>query len=245
MDSDNQAGPYEKIYSLLPDYVCGLIWTVDISWVVALNVSISGVYRFANAAARLMNPFHVPEFAIGFLLIVIGVMIPFAAARALNPLMITLLNVNTYRWFKKAPNRDVSNDHLRLAVRRISDIIDITPPAAGWATLFMQYLRHNKTPTVSVLATNYKEIADRTFLAFPVSLFLGLLAFSGCGRGVIAVLVGFAVTIITVLGAIHRSRHALRDWNTNVLFAFLVATANPAPNSPPSVSATSSDEPAR
>jgi hypothetical protein len=221
---ENGDGLYDKLYGLLPDYACGMIWTVDIVWLIAFNISVTQAVSFARSIARLLQPFNIPEFAIGFLVAVAGVLLPFAVARALNPLTIAILNVIWRRWRRANSDAYVGPEHVRLAAERLAHTLRIAPPRTAWPILFMQYLRHTSSPTIPNLAESYKAIHERIFLAFPVSTLLGLLIFSALGPSITAAVVAGAVTLATLVAAIHRSHGALAEWNSSVLLAFLVAT---------------------
>lgn len=197
-----------------------MIWTIDIVWIVALSVSPAEAASFAQGVARLLQPFNIPEFAVGFLVVVGGVLLPFATARALNPITITILNIIWRRWRSASSDSYVKPDHVRLAAERLTDTLHVTPPRTAWPILFVQYLRHTGSPTVFNLAESYRAIHERIFLAL-----LALLTWSALRPGIAASVAAGAVTLVTLVAAIHRSHEALAEWNSNVLLTFLVATA--------------------
>jgi len=224
---DTSESSVRRLLEMLPDYACGVIWLVDVSLGVAFSITNREATSAAVNVAAIIRPFHVPDIAVGFLLAIAGVMVPYSLARALNPVVVVVLNGIRDRWYRGRHDETVSEDHLK----RLDDTLarlKLPAPNHSFHLALMPYLTHRRSATAQMLAARSRNFHEQAYLAFPVSILVGLLVFAAFpSHSAIAFVVALVATLAALALTIHRAQMALIRWYAEVLFAFLVVTDLP------------------
>jgi hypothetical protein len=215
----------DRLINLLPHYVAGVIWCFDFIIILALATTFHNALRFASRLSQLAAPFHFPDFAIALFLVPIGVIAPYAFARALNPLGDILLNLamRLLRFYEvSAPS--ITSEHYEIVRLRIRQMFSVPPPLSAWSDLLMQYLIHIDSPTARELDVRDLAIHERGRLIFPVALLVGIIVYCCVSqRGLawaLAVLVSAGVAVFLIESA----NTSFQRWNEAVILAFLAVT---------------------
>lgn len=223
---DTSESSIRQLVEMLPEYACGVIWLVDVSLVIAFSTTNREAVLAAGSIAAIIRPFHVPDVAVGFLLAIAGVMVPYSLARALNPVVV-VLNAIRDRWYRGHNDETVSEAHLKQLNDTLSRL-SLPAPKHSFHLALMPYLTHRRSATAQMLSRRSRNFHEQAYLAFPVSILVGLLVFAAfANRSAVALVVSSAATIAALALTIHRAQMALIRWYAEVLFAFLVVADMP------------------
>jgi hypothetical protein len=212
---------YDRLTDMLPEYSCGLIWLVDIAFVIALTVTSHDAIVASQTVALALRPFHVPDLAVGFILAAAGVLLPYSIARATNPIVITVLNAIRQRWYRDRRDSSVTTEHISLAESALTRR-GLPVPVDDYSLVIVPFLLQIGSPVVSSLSARRQSFHDRAYVAVPISLLLGLGTFALLfARPPLAVTIGVCVAVLVLAATVHRAQMSLVRWEAEVLFAFL------------------------
>ena len=225
-DTDNAS--YQRLVEMLPDYACGVIWLVDIALIIAVVTTKREAIDASKQISAVIGPFHIPDVAVGFLLAIAGVMLPYSLGRALNPVAVVVLNAVRDWLYRDRPDTSVSDEHLRRFHEELGNR-GLPVPVRSAHLAVMPYLIHTGSAFATPLIARRREFHEEAYLAFPVSLLVAVGVFAvlpGQGRG--SILVAVVLGMIALALTIHRAQMALVRWHAEVMFAFLVIVNLPA-----------------
>jgi hypothetical protein len=225
---DDMGSPYRRLIEMLPDYACGVIWLLNIVLLTAVTTTKSEAVVASERMAALLKPFQVPEIAVGFLLVITGVMLPYSLARALNPIAVAILNLIRDLGYQNRHDSSVLPHHLAEFEQEVGGR-GLPLPKRSFHLTVLPYLAQRGSPMTAFLSDRRRDLLEQAYLAFPVSMLvtLGTYAFSPCkataGSIVLATFAGLVVLAVTV----HRAQKALVRWHAETIFAFLVVATFP------------------
>lgn len=78
--------------SLVFEYVCGLVWLVNVALVVSLAGKTTDAAAFISRAAGGLDKAKIPDIIAQYLTVLIGVVLPYAAAVTFKPLSVEAMN---------------------------------------------------------------------------------------------------------------------------------------------------------
>jgi hypothetical protein len=224
---DKPASALPHLARLLPYYVSGTIWLLDATLLVSLNTTYDDARDAAKSWASLIAPFKFPDIAVGFMLIIAGVLLPFALARAFNPVADMVLNLVARLQYRDDSPIFLTTEHVDAVASRIRARFHTPPPLGNWGDVLMAYLLHIKSAAVERLATEYASVDEQGHLAFPVAIFVGIAVFATSERGAIGGVAALAAFVIAAAVLVYRANQRVRAWEERVMLTFLVVSETP------------------
>ncbi|MDP9193447.1 MAG: hypothetical protein M3P06_17270 [Acidobacteriota bacterium] len=214
---------FKGLGDYLPNYVCGAIWLLDLGLLAAFRLTASHLRHNLAQLANAVDILRVPDIVVGFFLIVVGVVAPYAIAAFLNPLSVAVANLLLHHL---GPARlDLETANVAEAEKRAGGLYGSVGEASPELTL-LPFLEHRRSAVVPSLRFHYRNLYIQTRLILPIGVLVGLIAYGVAGQGLFAFLVGATSAIIAIGAAGYANNATLRVWHTRVLFAFLASTGD-------------------
>ena len=228
MSSDS----YGRAYDLLPDYVCGLIWVLNALCFAAFHLTLPEFTRFISQVAKASEPIHIPELAVGFLVAVFGVLLPYAAAIVLNPAAAAIANTLLRLWHWKRAYVLATREHAVEVQRRIRTRFGVDPPRSAWHVMIIPYLRHINSSAAEHLRKTRNDVSVRAYLALPASLLVAFFTYALLGQTIWAVFAAIGIGLLALGTSLHGANRALIVADEAILLAFLAITASESSATP-------------
>ncbi len=220
---DDSESPYRRLVEMLPDYACGVIWLLDVALVTAVTTTPAEAKSASTQIAAIIKPFQIPEIAVGFLLVIACVMLPYSLARALNPVAVAILNTVRDVWYVNRQDSSVSDEHLEQFKQALVNR-GLPLPTRSFHLAVLPYLVHLKSSTILMLNNRRRDLLEQAYLAFPVSILVALGTFALSPRNGVGATLATAAGFVVLGVTVHRAQMALVRWHAEALFVFLVVS---------------------
>jgi hypothetical protein len=202
------------------EYVCGLVWLVNIALVVSLSGAAGEAVAFISRAAATLEKVRVPDVVAQYLTILIGIVLPYAVAIAFKQLSLETMNKVLPPMRDRFASDLVTQEHIDLVRTAMTSDLGATPPA-WWAFCLDLYLEDASCPALDTLRTSFARAQALMQAALPVSLLAGLLI-SVTGREWQTLAAGTLASAI-VFGLLAKAAvDAHMRWDNGVIFTYLM-----------------------
>jgi hypothetical protein len=210
------------------DYVVGILWVVSTAMLFVHFDHVVGLAKALNTVASSAARIALPDFAVGFMLIVAGVIIPYCITAAMRPFNILIMNflLTVQRGiFKRRPRARL------VVIRRSADaaiakIASFQSPARGDAKLHFLTLRAQ--PIAANLKATREGIDFRAALVMPVSLFFGAVVFralDGHSWPILTAAIAVLIAGVAYAAGVWVANSDLAHYKESVDLAVLIAAA--------------------
>lgn len=225
------------------DYVVGVLWVVAIATTFLRHEHILAVAKGTDQIASAATHVRAPDFAIGFLIVIAGVIVPYCVAAALRP--ITLVTMNSFLTLQRNRLNAAKSVRMELLRRsanaRLSRIASIKNDIRTPAKLHFLALR--AAPIELNLRAIRQVIDFRAALVMPVSLFFAGLFFRILDAHLltgVSALIALAGAAAVYAAGVWIANKDLDRYFQSVDFAVLVAAAiHQEPGNKPRTAASS------
>jgi hypothetical protein len=224
-----QGDRFSGLSSLVPDYLCGIIWICDISLGLALSIRMSEVEATAARWSKLLTLLSFPDIAVTVLVVAFGVLLPYALAIALNPLSSQLATWSLIKWYVPAAMKRNVEQNI-LAATKIADRLGAPMLEGNWSNMFMLYLEHVGSPAAEALRRQRQVIYVQARVALPLAVLSALFIYVVARHSVLALMLALVEFVALLAATIHFANIALLRWDDEVIFAFLAVMSNPDVN---------------
>jgi hypothetical protein len=211
----------ERLYWLLPDYVAGTLWAIDLVCMVALARTHSDAVAAAKRWAELLRPFNFPEIAVGFLLIVGGILLPYALAMALDPLTSIVITTAFKRWYLNQESEYFLSEHFKVGRDEISTLIGTVPPKMNQAIVLRAALEHLGSSATTRLHRQYHSLYMQLAVMLPASLLVALTVYAVFGQTTMGVAAAIVTGIAILAMMIRDASRTSKRLDELVLFTYL------------------------
>jgi len=214
---------------MFPEYVCGVVWSFAAAATLALSVTVSEAAAAVQRVATVIRPLKVPDLAVGFLLAVFGVLVPYAAAIIFGPFSDAIGNAIYKRWYRQRPSGRLPASYSQIVAGRIQKTFGVPEPPIYAGDFLAAYLQHARTPAWPPLARRLRAIDIQGKSLLPASVLVGAAAYAVTGQHWWSALVGIAFAVLMFTSVIHLSIASLVIVHTQVGMLFLQLTAASEP----------------
>src|SRR5258707_1196040 len=100
MESDSFADRIDVVSTWLAEYVCGVVWSIALIVVLSMVIHHSTATSCLAEVVRVLREIHPPELAIGFGLVIGGVLFPLVVQFVCSPISGAMSSRLEDRWSK-------------------------------------------------------------------------------------------------------------------------------------------------
>lgn len=173
----------ERLESLLPDYVCGLIWTFAVTAVISMCVTPTSAAAAVRELGKILEPVQIPEVAVGFLLVIFGVLLPYAISIIFAAFSGAIANEVYRRWYRrKSMYSDLSEAYLQAGLVRMCEVVRLPEPETSGVSLLFAYLQHHRSPAMDQLLRKNTRTVIQLYSVLPASILVGVFVYAATGQ---------------------------------------------------------------
>ena len=220
---------WDRAWSILPQYLCGLAWLTCGATLAALTITPADALTTARALTALTQPLRIPDLALWFLLAAFGILLPYGVATVFAPLSFVIGDVVRDKLHVRPAINQLAREHLELVASRVRSNLGTSPPTSGIEDVLVLALRQARSPLTSRLEHEAMHFNVQVYCALPTSLLAGLVIYGILGQNIWSGLGGAVFAAGAYVLAIYTSVRGLSWYFESVLWSYLVASAADSP----------------
>jgi hypothetical protein len=114
---------YDKVLRFLPRYLSGFIWLLAIAAVASLSITPADFESWLTVRSGALGDLRVPDVAVGFLVVIFGILLPLAVSVIMGPASLGLANLILRKWYSHRKPTTATPAQYVIAVRRMKRLL--------------------------------------------------------------------------------------------------------------------------
>lgn len=206
--------------TILFEYVCGLIWLVDIGLLASLTRRADELVAFLVRGAEALSELAMPEVVVTYAAAIVGVVLPYATAMVFKPLSVLISN-RVLPFIREHYAADqVTEAHRQLVKEQVRKDLGMELPD-WWAYFLELYIEQKESRTLDSVRASYNRGQGLMQSALPVAIFIGVVI-ALIGGGVWSIVLGISVAMIAFFVLLKSAIDAHLRWDNGVIFSYLI-----------------------
>lgn len=218
----NASSAVDRVYDSVPDLICG-VGLIAFGAVGSRCLTAKEVSAGVKFCGGLLAELKAPDLALGCVLAILNIALPYGVALVLNPLSQILANIAAPLFTPKKPSY-TGTSHTAALDGRAASMFGVPLPAGASDVMLLRFLEHVNSPVAGRLRAEARGIYVQVRVALPTSIIAAVIARAAIDEPSKAMSVTFIVGILTFAVAMYAANSKWYGWSAHVEFAYLTVT---------------------